>query len=188
VTITKADIFALKEKQNGRCALSGVKLKWKPKSGWKKASVDRIDNNKGYTPDNIRLVAWGVNQALSDNDYEDFIKMCHKLAQNNPRVYVKKEKPEIVSPKTFPEPEKVIRKPRPHKRKYPNGNKCLDCQKLIYHTSTRCGSCSSKFHNKRKVQDRPSKEILREFLKENSYCAAGRKWGVSDNAIRKWLK
>lgn len=39
-----------------------------------------------------------------------------------------------------------------------------------------------------KVKDRPSKEQLQELLKTNSYCAIGRMFGVSDNAIRKWLK
>ena len=40
----------------------------------------------------------------------------------------------------------------------------------------------------RKNPNRPSKEQLLEELKTNSYCAVGRKYGVSDNAIRKWLK
>lgn len=39
----------------------------------------------------------------------------------------------------------------------------------------------------RKVS-RPSYEQLLEDLKTMSYCAVGRKYGVSDNAIRKWLR
>ena len=35
-------------------------------------------------------------------------------------------------------------------------NKCIDCDKIIYKTATRCQSCSSKKHNARnKVKDRP---------------------------------
>ena len=41
--------------------------------------------------------------------------------------------------------------------------------------------------NKRKVI-RPSKEELDIMLSSMSYCAVGRKYGVSDNAIRKWIK
>lgn len=35
---------------------------------------------------------------------------------------------------------------------------------------------------------RPSLEILLSEIKETNYCAVGRKYGVSDNCIRKWIK
>jgi very-short-patch-repair endonuclease len=41
--------------------------------------------------------------------------------------------------------------------------------------------------NTRKVR-RPSSQQLLEDLKTMSYCAVGRKYGVSDTCIRKWLK
>ncbi len=48
-----------------------------------------------------------------------------------------------------------------------------------------CIKCSAINH--RKVE-RPAYEILLKEIKENSYLAVGRKYGVSDNAIRKWIK
>ena len=39
----------------------------------------------------------------------------------------------------------------------------------------------------RKVERPPLDEVL-AYAQAHGYCAAGRKWGVSDNAIRKWLK
>lgn len=39
-----------------------------------------------------------------------------------------------------------------------------------------------------KVQDRPTQEQLLNDIKKLGYAATGRKYGVSDNAIRKWLK
>jgi Zn finger protein HypA/HybF involved in hydrogenase expression len=48
-----------------------------------------------------------------------------------------------------------------------------------------CLSCHSK--TQRKVE-RPSKEQLLKEVNESSYLAVGKKYGVSDNAIRKWLK
>jgi transposase-like protein len=39
----------------------------------------------------------------------------------------------------------------------------------------------------RKVE-RPSFEQLMADLESMSYCAVGRKYGVSDNAVRKWLR
>lgn len=40
---------------------------------------------------------------------------------------------------------------------------------------------------KRKVERPPYDQLLREIA-ELGYCAVGRKYGVSDNAIRKWVK
>lgn len=41
--------------------------------------------------------------------------------------------------------------------------------------------------NQRRVE-RPSIEQLLEEVKRLGYAGTGRKYGVSDNAIRKWLK
>ena len=50
-----------------------------------------------------------------------------------------------------------------------------------------CISCS-KLLQKRKVENRPLKEFLIKEVKEFGYCKIGRKYGVSDNTIRKWIK
>jgi len=63
-------------------------------------------------------------------------------------------------------------------------NKCYDCGKKIKN-GKRCIECSN--FSKRKV-NRPSKEELIKEISETSYVAVGKKYGVSDNAIRKWLK
>ena len=72
--------------------------------------------------------------------------------------------------------------------------KCHNCQTEISYRS-KSGLCSPCFNknrtnknNNRKVKNRPSKEQLLKEIKETNYCAVGRKYGVSDNAIRKWLK
>jgi hypothetical protein len=36
--------------------------------------------------------------------------------------------------------------------------------------------------------DRPPHEVLITEIKEMGYSAVGRKYGVSDNAVRKWMK
>ena len=41
--------------------------------------------------------------------------------------------------------------------------------------------------DKRKVERPPYKQLLRE-IEESSFVAVGRKYGVSDNAIRKWVR
>ena len=48
-----------------------------------------------------------------------------------------------------------------------------------------CLSCHSK--TQRKIERPPKEQLLKE-VQQSSYVAVGRKYGVSDNAIRKWLK
>lgn len=40
----------------------------------------------------------------------------------------------------------------------------------------------------RKVQDRPPQEELQKLIAEHGYRGTGKLFGVTDNAIRKWLK
>jgi len=73
-----------------------------------------------------------------------------------------------------------------NKNKNVESNFCLDCSAKIDKRSKRCFSCNKA--NKRKVKDRPSKEFLLKEVEESNYCAVGRKYGVTDNTIRKWIK
>jgi hypothetical protein len=64
---------------------------------------------------------------------------------------------------------------------------CSVCNvKEIWKTSKKCKECNSL--EKRKVVDRPSKDDLLEQLKTSNYVQLGKKYNVSDNTIRKWLK
>jgi len=68
-------------------------------------------------------------------------------------------------------------------------NKCIDCNKIIYKTATRCQSCSGKKYTARKVKkDRPSLDQLEQDKESMSIVAVDKKYGVSDNTIRRWIK
>lgn len=63
-SITSAQLKELWQKQEGRCAISGVILTHHlDGSGHKEfnASIDRIDSQLGYVPGNVQLVAYRVN-------------------------------------------------------------------------------------------------------------------------------
>lgn len=63
---------------------------------------------------------------------------------------------------------------------------CVECKGLRkYKKSSLCSSCSKK--ERRKVK-RPEKDVLKQHIDQLGYCGTGRLYGVSDNAIRKWLK
>ncbi|KAK3718252.1 hypothetical protein RRG08_023023 [Elysia crispata] len=57
------DVEALKEKQSNRCASCNIDLLWcyEPKDT-RQFSVDRIDNAKGHTRDNVRLACLECNR------------------------------------------------------------------------------------------------------------------------------
>lgn len=60
--------------QGSKCALSGMKFDIEDK--WLKPSLDRIDNTKGYTKNNVRLITWGLNHVrgdLSDKELVDLV-------------------------------------------------------------------------------------------------------------------
>ncbi len=60
-----------------------------------------------------------------------------------------------------------------------------ECGKKISKKSKKCSKCYN-FHQRKSI--RPSKEELIEEVNENGYSFVGRKYGVSDNCIRKWIK
>lgn len=60
------------------------------------------------------------------------------------------------------------------------------CGKEIDKRSERCSICDKI--KQRKVKDRPSKENLTLMIKQTSLEEVGRKYGVSGNAVKKWLK
>ncbi len=51
----------------------------------------------------------------------------------------------------------------------------------------RPGSKGIPNYSRRKVRRPPYEQLLRE-IEERGYLAVGRKYGVSDNAIRKWVR
>ncbi len=63
---------------------------------------------------------------------------------------------------------------------------CIDCGcNKESKQGTRCIDCS---HARTRRTERPPEEQLRAEIAKLGYCGTGRKYNVSDNAIRKWLK
>lgn len=68
-------------------------------------------------------------------------------------------------------------------------NKCAFCNLKYEAKDKKQKYCSYECHKKslRKIE-RPSKEQLLAEISQSNYVQVGKKYGVSDNAIRKWLK
>ena len=64
---------------------------------------------------------------------------------------------------------------------------CIDCQKPLSDSrAKRCVKCDAKY--RRVVKNRPSKSKLQELLQHQSFESLAKRFGVSSNAIRKWLR
>jgi hypothetical protein len=73
-------VLALYESQNGKCALTGLEFDYARDINFVRRpfapSIDRIDNKKGYTKDNVRFVCVAVNIAVNEFGDAIFDKIC----------------------------------------------------------------------------------------------------------------
>lgn len=72
------------EKQAGKCAITGVDIEFGRRHRTPTtASLDRIDNTKGYIEGNIHWVHKRINQIKMDMPLQEFIDWCKKVANAN---------------------------------------------------------------------------------------------------------
>jgi hypothetical protein len=84
-SLTLDDCIALLEKQEYRCALTGVPLTCLLKRGEKtntNASLDRIRPEKGYHPSNVQIVCVAVNRLRVDMSVKEFRSWCKKVVDH----------------------------------------------------------------------------------------------------------
>lgn len=62
---------------------------------------------------------------------------------------------------------------------------CIDCGKEIDTNATRCVLCD---HKRQRRATRPSKLDLAKMIVESSFVETAKRFGVSDNSIKKWCK
>jgi len=84
--ITPEDLVKLWEKQDGKCAISGVFLTHHKDGTGKKeynASIDRICGDKGYTFHNVQLVCYRINimkHTLSEDMFYWWVKTINDFS------------------------------------------------------------------------------------------------------------
>jgi hypothetical protein len=74
-------------KQDRKCKLSGIEIKFHPeekriKQSQQTASLDRIDNTKGYIEGNIQWLHKDINNMKWNFNESTFINYCCQIARN----------------------------------------------------------------------------------------------------------
>lgn len=63
-------------------------------------------------------------------------------------------------------------------------HRCIDCNVEITSTATRCVSCANKLRSSNK----PERNLLKQEIRTMSFTELGKKYKVSDTAVKKWCK
>lgn len=87
--VTAQELWDLYEKQGRACALSGVPLEISTTINSQNnidrthmnASLDRIDNTKGYTLDNVQWVHKTVNAMRRQYSVDEYVRWCQQVAE-----------------------------------------------------------------------------------------------------------
>jgi very-short-patch-repair endonuclease len=161
----------------------------------KKIDIE-IDGNQHYYDEKIVESDKRRNKFLEDEGW-DIIRVnwseYQKLSFEEKREYILNLKNYInnLDIKPFFETvkkEKKERKKRIEKKKKEISKKeyiCKYCSNICTWKKDRCEPCYRL--QSRKI-DRPSIDQLKEDVEKLGYTGTGRKYGVSDNSIRKWIK
>lgn len=131
----------------------------------------KCENNGKWLNTELTLQLEHKNGINNDNRIENLEFLCPNCHSQTTTYAGKKHKKE--------KEVKTIKETKPRKEKY------CECGKKIHRTSQRCSECAMK--NIRKI-NRPSYIQLISDIEDLGYCGAGRKYNVSDNTIRKWIK
>jgi hypothetical protein len=78
--LSVSDVIDCWNAQSNICAYSG-RLMTLDAGKLNTVSIERIDSNIGYTPENTILVCQAINRMKSDFEFDDFYELCRDVAQ-----------------------------------------------------------------------------------------------------------
>jgi hypothetical protein len=85
ISVSIEYLWSLFEKQNGLCALTGIPITLGRRftKDLQSASLDRIDNNKGYVNGNVWWVHKDINSLKTDFSLQRFLELCSLVSEFN---------------------------------------------------------------------------------------------------------
>lgn len=82
-SVSKEYLWNLFLKQERKCALTGLEIKFRFNNGEQTASLDRIDSSRGYVEGNLQWIHKVVNIMKNGYSQEDFIQFCKLIYEHN---------------------------------------------------------------------------------------------------------
>jgi len=83
--LTKQDLKDMWDGQQGKCSVTGMHMTYAPRrmknSTGLNASIDRIDQSKGYEKGNVRLVCYRVNLMRHAGEDVDLLWWCKQIIE-----------------------------------------------------------------------------------------------------------
>jgi hypothetical protein len=135
---------------------------------------EKVDGGRNYF---LHYSKETFKNIVSDIKFSDlsFTEIADKYAIDTSMVYyINRGSVHTISDEAYP-----LRKV-----KSPQGPKyCLDCGKQINRMSQRCSVCD---HIRQQRCQRPTRETLKQLIRNNSFLHIGKMYGVTDQAVRKW--
>ena len=122
-----------------------------------------------------------IPHSISNDDSEENLQALCPNCHSQTSTFRNKKRGNIIQKEIR---IKTVKEVRIKTIKEVKQNLC-ECGKSIFFKSKTCVDCG---HIKSRKTERPNIDELIKEVKETSYSAVGKKYGVSDNAIRKWLK
>jgi hypothetical protein len=141
--------------------------------GYKIRKCEKCGQSEEWLGLKISLILDHINGVHSDNRIENLRILCPNCNATLDTHCGKNIKRKIKKIKI-----KKIKIKKVH-------NKYCECGNTIKSSSKRCNSCNSLLQ--RKVERPPYEQLLID-IKELNYTNTGKKYGVSCNSIRKWIK
>lgn len=150
------------------------------KEGLLKYECKKCGNNGNWNGKRLTLQLEHINGKNNDNRIENLIFLCpncHSQSETyggrNNKLF---EKESVYTDKVDSDLKIILDK----------NKKYCECGVEIRKENEFCLKCSHK--KRRKVKERPDKIELLKMIKNSSLEAVGRKYGVSGNAVKKWIK
>jgi hypothetical protein len=158
-----------------KCAICGLYDEWNNKKI--ELQLDHIDGNRfNNTLENLRILCPNCH-SQTDTFCGKKEKIIRKCNQCEKKISKSSETGLCCS---------CAAKNRYKKEFDPNIYKCSKCGKGIAGKG-KTGLCLNCVNYKNRIIEHPSIEILLKEIEETNFCVVGRKYGVSDNTIRKWI-
>ena len=151
--------------------------------------ADKQINIKGRINLNTNNSIWLEEYKFSYNNLDDFKNkypefLVNEIIKKTEYIYVKNDG---ISSKTFASKKADIHKTFKELPYYKYYDLCIKCNSFMQKSDNNI--CIKCYNEKRANYDKlPSLEQLEYDVKTINYVQTGKKYGVSDNTIRKWIK